>query len=130
MLYWSAIFFVIALVAALLGFGGLAHGAADIGKVLFFLFIILFVVFLGLAWLGSKMINQLWLNLTPDLFDTIFAGLAGVVLAVIIGQSITAGLYAYHSGVAPDYLEHSQLAHGLLKLPSFRMVLNPLLHPG
>lgn len=44
MLYWSAVFFVIALIAAALGFGGLAHGAADIGKVLFFLFIILFVV--------------------------------------------------------------------------------------
>lgn len=44
MLYWSAIFFVIALVAAALGFGGLASGAADIGKVLFFLFIILFLV--------------------------------------------------------------------------------------
>ena len=44
MLYWSVIFFVIALVAAVLGFGGLAEGAADIGKVLFFLFLVLFVV--------------------------------------------------------------------------------------
>lgn len=44
MLYWSAIFFVIALVAAALGFGGLADGAADIGKVLFFIFIILFII--------------------------------------------------------------------------------------
>ena len=50
MLYWSAIFFVIALVAAALGFGGVASGAADIGKVLFFLFIVLFIVsvFVGL----------------------------------------------------------------------------------
>ena len=44
MLYWSAIFFVIALLAAAFGFGGLADGAADIGKVLFFLFIVLFIV--------------------------------------------------------------------------------------
>lgn len=44
MLYWSATFFVIALLAAFLGFGGLADGAADIGKVLFFLFLVLFVV--------------------------------------------------------------------------------------
>jgi uncharacterized membrane protein YtjA (UPF0391 family) len=44
MLYWSAIFFVIALLAAAFGFGGLADGAADIGKVLFFLFIVLFLV--------------------------------------------------------------------------------------
>jgi uncharacterized membrane protein YtjA (UPF0391 family) len=44
MLYWSAVFFVIALIAALFGFGGLADGAVDIAKVLFFIFIILFVL--------------------------------------------------------------------------------------
>ena len=44
MLYWSAVFFVIALLSAVLGFGGLAAGAADIGKVLFFVFIVLFVI--------------------------------------------------------------------------------------
>jgi uncharacterized membrane protein YtjA (UPF0391 family) len=44
MLYWSAIFFVIALIAAAFGFGGIADGAVDIGKVLFFCFIILFIL--------------------------------------------------------------------------------------
>lgn len=44
MLYWSASFFLIALLAAVLGFGGLAAGAADIAKVLFFLFLVLFVI--------------------------------------------------------------------------------------
>jgi uncharacterized membrane protein YtjA (UPF0391 family) len=42
MLYWAAVFFVIALVAAVLGFGGIAAGAAGIAK-------ILFIVFLALA---------------------------------------------------------------------------------
>lgn len=44
MLYWSATFFIIALISAVFGFGGLAAGAADIAKVLFFLFIVLFVI--------------------------------------------------------------------------------------
>ena len=44
MLSWAITFFVLALVAAVLGFGGIAAGAASIGKVLFFLFLILFVV--------------------------------------------------------------------------------------
>lgn len=41
MLKWALIFFVVALVAALFGFGGLAAGAAGIGKLLFFGFLIL-----------------------------------------------------------------------------------------
>lgn len=44
MLYWAAVFFVIALMAAVLGFGGLAAGAAEIGKILFFVFLVLFVI--------------------------------------------------------------------------------------
>jgi uncharacterized membrane protein YtjA (UPF0391 family) len=44
MLRWSVIFFVIAIIAAIFGFGGIAEGAADVAKVLFFLFLALFVV--------------------------------------------------------------------------------------
>ncbi len=44
MLYWAAVFFVIAIIAAVFGFGGIAAGAAGIAKVLFFLFLILAVV--------------------------------------------------------------------------------------
>jgi uncharacterized membrane protein YtjA (UPF0391 family) len=44
MLHWAAVFFVIALIAALFGFGGIAAGAASIAKVLFVLFIILAIV--------------------------------------------------------------------------------------
>ena len=39
MLHYAAVFFVIALVAALFGFGGIAAGAAGIAKVLFFIFL-------------------------------------------------------------------------------------------
>jgi len=43
MLHYAAVFFVIALVAALLGFTGIAAGAVEIAKVLFFVFVVLFL---------------------------------------------------------------------------------------
>ena len=48
MLYWAAVFFIIAIVAALFGFGGIAAGAVSIAKVLFFIFLILFHHFAGI----------------------------------------------------------------------------------
>ncbi len=44
MLKWAIIFFVIALIAALFGFGRIAAGAAAIGRFLFFLFVVLLVI--------------------------------------------------------------------------------------
>ena len=44
MLYWALTFFLIALVAAVLGFGGVAIAAAGIAKLLFFIFLVLFIV--------------------------------------------------------------------------------------
>jgi uncharacterized membrane protein YtjA (UPF0391 family) len=46
LLKWAAIFFVIALIAAAFGFTGIAEGAADIAKVLFYLFLAICVIFL------------------------------------------------------------------------------------
>lgn len=43
-LYWAAVFFVIAIVAAVFGFGDIAAGATDIARILFFVFLILFVL--------------------------------------------------------------------------------------
>ena len=44
MLRWAAVFFIIAIIAAIFGFGNIAAGATDIAKILFFIFIILFVI--------------------------------------------------------------------------------------
>jgi uncharacterized membrane protein YtjA (UPF0391 family) len=44
MLYWTAVFFIIALVAGALGFFGIAAGAASIAKILFIVFLVLAVV--------------------------------------------------------------------------------------
>lgn len=50
MLRWAATFFVIAIIAAIFGFGGISAGAADIAKLLFvvFLIVFLFSLILGL----------------------------------------------------------------------------------
>jgi uncharacterized membrane protein YtjA (UPF0391 family) len=44
MLYWAAIFLVIAIVAAAFGFGGIAASAVGIAKILFVIFLVLFLV--------------------------------------------------------------------------------------
>ena len=44
MLNWSLTFLVLAIVAAVFGFGGIASGAVEIARVLFLLFLVMFVV--------------------------------------------------------------------------------------
>ena len=44
MLHYAVVFLVIALIAAIFGFGGIAAGAVDIAKILFFIFVITAVV--------------------------------------------------------------------------------------
>jgi uncharacterized membrane protein YtjA (UPF0391 family) len=49
MLYWAAVFFIIAIVAAVFGFGGVAAGATSIAQMLFGLFVLIAVVSLILG---------------------------------------------------------------------------------
>jgi uncharacterized membrane protein YtjA (UPF0391 family) len=44
MLRWALGFFIVALIAAVLGFTGIAVAAAGIAKVLFFIFLVLFLI--------------------------------------------------------------------------------------
>ena len=44
MLQYALVFFVIALIAAIFGFGGIAAGAVEIAKILFFIFLIVALV--------------------------------------------------------------------------------------
>ncbi|MDT0635722.1 DUF1328 domain-containing protein [Spectribacter hydrogenoxidans] len=44
MLGWAITFFIVAIVAAVFGFGGIAAAATDIAKILFVVFLALFVV--------------------------------------------------------------------------------------
>ncbi len=54
MLRWAVTFFVIALIAALFGFGGIAGASAGIAQILFFVFIALFVISLVARAVGGR----------------------------------------------------------------------------
>lgn len=54
MLRIAFLFFVIALVAAFFGFGGVASAAADIGIFLFWIFVALFLITLLIGLLSGK----------------------------------------------------------------------------
>ncbi len=49
MLHWAAVFFIIALIAAVFGFGGIAASAVGVAKLLFVVFLVLAVVSLLLG---------------------------------------------------------------------------------
>ncbi len=49
MLHYAIVALVIAIIAAVFGFGNIAAGATDIAKILFFLFLVIFVVMLLLG---------------------------------------------------------------------------------
>ena len=49
MLRWALIFLVIAIVAGVLGFAGIMVAAAGIAKLLFYLFVVLFVISLAVG---------------------------------------------------------------------------------
>ena len=59
MLRWSLIFLVISLIAAALGYGGIAADSAEIAKILFFIFLAIFVatLILGLV-AGEKLFGR------------------------------------------------------------------------
>ncbi|MGO4307639.1 MULTISPECIES: DUF1328 domain-containing protein [unclassified Cupriavidus] len=44
MLHYALVFFIVALIAAIFGFGGIAAGAVEIAKILFFIFLIVALV--------------------------------------------------------------------------------------
>ncbi|MFA6527254.1 MAG: DUF1328 domain-containing protein [Candidatus Babeliales bacterium] len=54
MLDWTIIFLVLALVAGVLGFGGVARESAGIAKILFIIFLVIYLIaFLNNHYIGS-----------------------------------------------------------------------------
>ena len=53
MLHYAVVFLVIALIAAVFGFGGIAAGAMEIARILFFVFVIMAIVAFVIS-LGRK----------------------------------------------------------------------------
>ena len=54
MLYWTVVFLIVAMVAALFGFTGIYLAAAEIAKILFVIFIVLFLVSLVAGGLNRR----------------------------------------------------------------------------
>lgn len=54
MLQYAIVFFLVALIAALFGFTGIAAGAVEVARILFFVFILLFVGSLIMGLLRRK----------------------------------------------------------------------------
>lgn len=54
MLRWAIAFFIIAIIAALFGFGGIAAAATGIAQTLFYIFLVLFLVALLIGLLGGR----------------------------------------------------------------------------
>jgi uncharacterized membrane protein YtjA (UPF0391 family) len=46
---WSVLFLILALVAAVFGFGNIAAGAVDIARILFGLFVVIFIIMIILG---------------------------------------------------------------------------------
>jgi len=72
MLSWALTFLVIALIAGVLGFGGIAGAATDIARVLFFVFLVLFIVGLVLGY-GRPSWGYSQTSLVPDAIPQIHA---------------------------------------------------------
>jgi uncharacterized membrane protein YtjA (UPF0391 family) len=54
MLGWAVTFLIVALIAAVLGFGGIAGVAIEIAKIIFFVAIVLFVISLIFGLVGRR----------------------------------------------------------------------------
>lgn len=54
MLNWSITFLIIAIIAAIFGFGGIAATAVDMAKILFVVFLVLFLVSLLIGMFRGK----------------------------------------------------------------------------
>lgn len=54
MLRWAILFLIVAIIAAVFGFGGIAAAATDIARLLFVVFLVLFVSALFLGWRSTS----------------------------------------------------------------------------
>jgi uncharacterized membrane protein YtjA (UPF0391 family) len=60
LLKWAAIFFIIAMVAAAFGFTGVAEGATEVAKVLFYIFLAMFVIVLAAGLIVAGKLKSLF----------------------------------------------------------------------
>ena len=54
MLRWAIIFLIVAIIAAIFGFGGIAATATGIAQILFYIFLVLFLISLIFGLMGGR----------------------------------------------------------------------------
>ena len=54
LLKWALVFFVVSIIAALFGFTDIAAATADVAKILFYIFLVIFIVLLVLGLAVSR----------------------------------------------------------------------------
>jgi uncharacterized membrane protein YtjA (UPF0391 family) len=54
LLKWAVVFFVVSLIAALFGFTDIAAASADVARILFYIFLVIFIVLLVLGLVVSR----------------------------------------------------------------------------
>jgi len=59
MLRLGVVFLIIALIAAFLGFGGIANMSYDAAKIFFFIFLVLAILSLALGWRGGRPVDTI-----------------------------------------------------------------------
>ena len=60
LLKWAAIFFIIAMVAAAFGFTGVAEGATEVAKILFYIFLAMFLIVLAAGLIVAGRLKSLF----------------------------------------------------------------------
>src|SRR5258707_1277502 len=90
MLKWAVIMLLVSLVAALFGFTDLAAASADVARVLFYIFAVIFLVLLVLgmtilrrqprrpAQQSKFVVNRLWAMIIQDVSDRSVQAIAGM----------------------------------------------------
>jgi uncharacterized membrane protein YtjA (UPF0391 family) len=54
LLKWALVFFVVSIIAALFGFTDIAAATADVARILFYIFLVIFIVLLVLGLVVSR----------------------------------------------------------------------------
>jgi uncharacterized membrane protein YtjA (UPF0391 family) len=58
LLKWALIMFVVSLIAALFGFTDLSAASADVARILFYIFLVIFLVLLVMGLLAARAISR------------------------------------------------------------------------
>jgi uncharacterized membrane protein required for colicin V production len=102
--------------------------SADPSRNVAYSFLVLFGILLLLCCLASRFLHKMVFQISVDQFDPFFGLVFGLAVAVIIGHSVTSGLYGCYPSATPAYLSNSLLANELLSLRSLREIVGQLQH--